>query len=272
MAVTHPDFPMIQRRLRRLDPAYYPASVAIDSEYGPAMAKGVDLALAALERARGLGPIEAPPAPPAPDAPPPRLGGIPPGMHSRFTFLYRTPIPPLMVRTALELFGTLERPGTADNPIILAWADEVANATDSTYDDWAADFYNDDAIPWCGLYMAVVAVRSAQGRPERFPPDKYLAALSWQNWGVSVPKEQAAVGDVMVMRRSGGGHVTLNVGTVQGGDSFYGLGGNQSDRVNIAEFDLDRVVACRRPPYRELPPGARRVILGPSGVLSTNEA
>lgn len=274
MAAIHPDFTPIQLRLRRLNPAWYPADKPIDQEWGPGMSFGIDAALGELEKARGLPPYGPPPGVSAIQvgAPPYRPEGMPAGMDRKFSFLFGTPLPPIMVRVALSLYGTLETPGTADNPIILGWADEVANATASAYDDWAATFYNDDSIPWCGLFIAVCAVRSAQGRPERMPVNKYLAALSWRDWGVNVPKSEAAVGDIMVMSRSGGGHVTINVGTEKGERRFFGLGGNQSDRVNIAPFDIGRVVAVRRPPYRDLPAGARRVILSAGGVSSTNEA
>lgn len=193
-------------------------------------------------------------------------------LPSRFAFLTRDPLPPLMVRTALDMIGTLEMKGPGNNPSIVRWADEVAFSSKSAYNDWAADWYNADSIPWCGLFVAVCAVRSAQGRPERMPPPKYLAALSWASWGVSVPIAEAAVGDIMVMTRSGGGHVTINVGTAKGGKTFFGLGGNQGDAVSIAEFDVSRVTAVRRPAYLALPPGARRVLLSSTGVLSQNEA
>lgn len=269
MAAIHPDFAIVQQRLRRLNPAWYPADKAIDEEYGASMAAGLDGALGELERARNLGPL----SPPGEPAPLPSLVVAPPrGLAPKFAFLAGTPMPPLMVRVALAELGTLETPGTADNPKILGWADEVGRATDRPYDDWAAGFYNDDGIPWCGLFIAVVAVRAAQGRPERMPPDKYLSALAWAEWGVSVPIEHAAVGDVMVMGRQGGGHVTLNVGTAKGESSFFGLGGNQGDKVSIAEFGVARVRAVRRPAYQALPPGARRVILSSTGVLSQQEA
>lgn len=266
MSTKHSDFALLQRRLRRLDPSWYPSSVAIDDEYGPAMAKGIDAALDELERIRGIPALTVAP-------PTATLASSPPsGLHPKFSFLRRTPLPPLMVRIALADLGTLEAPGTADNPKILGWADEVAEAMPTPYNRWAKDFYNDDAIPHCGLGMAAWATRAAQGRPERMPPDKYLSALAWLNWGVPVPIGEAAVGDVMVLGRKGGGHVTLNVGTEKGEKRFFGLGSNQSDAVTIAPFGVERVRGVRRPPYRSLPAGARRVILSAGGVSSVDEA
>jgi uncharacterized protein (TIGR02594 family) len=191
---------------------------------------------------------------------------------AQYSYLRQQPLPPLMVRVALDMFGTIEKVGTEDNPIIVGWADEVAKACGRPYDNWAADFYNKDSIPWCGLFMAVVAVRSAQGRPERFPPSKYLAALAWSNWGKAVPKTDIMVGDVIVLVRPGGGHVTLAVGTSSDNKWVMGLGGNQQDRVNIARFDMQRVYAVRRPEYKVQPEGARRVTLTPTGAVSIDES
>ncbi|WP_448580423.1 TIGR02594 family protein [Thermaurantiacus sp.] len=195
-----------------------------------------------------------------------------PAVPAPYAFLLQEPIAPLMVRIALDLYGTTEVPGAGSNPRILAWADEVASATGRPYDNWAANYYNADSIPWCGLFMAVVAVRAAQGRPERLPPNNYLAALAWSNWGVSCDREDICVGDVVVLTRQGGGHVTLAVGVTADGKEFMGLGGNQQDRVNIARFRTDRIYAVRRPPYRVRPAGARRVVMTASGPVSTNEA
>lgn len=189
----------------------------------------------------------------------------------KFAYLLQEPLAPLMVRIGLDMLGLIEGAGDIDNPVITAFADEVARAHPTTYNRWAGDFYNKDSIPWCGLWMAVVACRAAQGRAERLPPPKYLAALSWSSWGVPVALEEASVGDVMVLVRQGGGHVTMNVGMTPGGKSFFGLGANQNNRVSIAEFGCDRVYAVRRPPYLERPPGARRVFVDSSGTLSTDE-
>jgi uncharacterized protein (TIGR02594 family) len=177
-----------------------------------------------------------------------------------------------MTRVALGMHGVYELAGAADNPMILAWADEVAKATTSAYDDWAADFYNDDAIPWCGLFQAVCAVRSSQGRPERMPPKSYLSALAWASWGKPVKKDikNVRVGDTMVLVRQGGGHVCQAL-AVTNKNTFFGLGGNQGDAVNIREFPFSRVYAIRRPPYIDMPEGARYVVMGSTGVMSGTE-
>ena len=191
-------------------------------------------------------------------------------LPAKYAYLRKEPIPPLMVRIALDMLGTIETPGTADNAIIVGWADEVEKLCKRKYDEWAADFYNKDSIPWCGLFMAVVAARASQNRPERFPPNKYLAALAWSSWGNTVASDDIQVGDVVVLVRQGGGHVMLAVGGPENGKRVMGIGGNQADRVSIAQFDAARIYAVRRPPYQNKPEGARRVVLKSSGKVSTD--
>ena len=193
-------------------------------------------------------------------------------LPAKYAFLRQDPLPPLMVRVALDMLGTLETAGAANNPVILGWADEVAKLCKNNYNEWAADFYNSDKIPWCGLFCAVVAARASQGRPERFPPNKYLAALAWSNWGVTVQSNDIQIGDIVVLVRDGGGHVFIAVGTSPDGKRVMGIGGNQKDKVSIAEFDAARIYAVRRPPYENKPVGARRYEIASTEIASTGEA
>jgi uncharacterized protein (TIGR02594 family) len=190
----------------------------------------------------------------------------------QFQYLFEEPIPPLMVRVALDMYGTVEVAGSGNSTKIVAWADEVAKVCGRTYDNWAADFYNKDSIPWCGLFIGVVCARASQGRPGRFPPNKYLAALAWADWGMSVAPDDIQVGDVVVLTRHGGGHVTIAAGVSEDGKQFAGVGGNQADAVNIRLFDTERIYAVRRPPYNNKPAGARRVLISAAGEVSTNES
>jgi uncharacterized protein (TIGR02594 family) len=172
---------------------------------------------------------------------------------------------PRMLLESVKLYGTLETPGSADNPRILAWADEVAKAFPSPYTNWAADFYNDDSIPWCGLGMAIVAVRAG-----RQPPDKYLSAAAWASWGVTVPKGEAMLGDVLVFLRKGGAHVAEYVG--EDATHYHILGANQSDAFNIVRKPKLPIYAIRRAPYKQQPPNVRKVMLAPKGQLAGKEA
>ncbi|CAM5772726.1 TIGR02594 family protein [Bosea minatitlanensis] len=175
---------------------------------------------------------------------------------------------PRMLVEALKEFGVMEVPGNADNPRILGWQRELQAA--GLGRDYGG-FYDADAIPWCGLFMAVTAHRAnVERRPERNPPKLYLSALAWTAFGKAIPKSAAALGDVLVFKRSGGGHVGLYVG--HDTSAFHVLGGNQSDRVTISRLSKQRLVAVRRPAYLARPVNVRPIVLGSSGSLSVNEA
>jgi len=175
---------------------------------------------------------------------------------------------PRMLLEALKLHGTLETPGPGNNPVILAWADEVGDREATAYAKWAAGWYDKDSTPWCGLFCAVVAARAnVDNRPERRPPVKYLSALEWAKFGGLAT--QAELGDVLVFQRPGGGHVALYVG--EDASAYHVLGGNQGDAVSITRIAKARCVAVRRVPYLSKPSNVRRVVLGPTGPLSANE-
>jgi uncharacterized protein (TIGR02594 family) len=160
-----------------------------------------------------------------------------------------------MIVEALKLFGTMEKPGAANNPTIVAWAQEVGGEV--------ADVYKADSIPWCGLFMAVVAKRAGKE-----PPKHPLWALSWSVFGAR--SSAPALGDVLVFTRSGGGHVGLYVG--EDASAFHVLGGNQSDSVCITRIAKARLYAARRPLYRVEPANVRPIRLEATGALSLNEA
>jgi len=175
-------------------------------------------------------------------------------LPSRYGWLAREPGPRMIVE-ALKLFGTMEKPGRANNPTILAWANEIGGEV--------ADVYGADSIPWCGLFIAVVAKRAGKEVPKH-----PLWALSWSAFGAKSPA--AALGDVLVFVRNGGGHVGLYVG--EDGSAFHVLGGNQSDRVCITRVAKGRLYVARRPLYRVQPANVRPVHLEATGALSLNEA
>jgi uncharacterized protein (TIGR02594 family) len=175
-------------------------------------------------------------------------------LPSRYGWLAREPGPKMIVE-ALKLFGAMESPGSANNPTIIAWAKEVGGEV--------ADVYKADSIPWCGLFMAVVAKRAGKELPKH-----PLWALSWSAFGAKSPA--GALGDVLVFVRNGGGHVGLYVG--EDCSAFHVLGGNQSDRVCITRVAKARLYAARRPLYRVQPANVRPIHLEANGALSLNEA
>lgn len=163
---------------------------------------------------------------------------------------------PRMLAEALRLLGTVERVGPGDAPEILGWARELGGDV--------MKLYRSDAMPWCGLFMAVVAQRAGKAVPA-----SPLWALSWAGFGAAA--DRASLGDVLVFRRpGGGGHVGLYVGEDAGG--FHVLGGNQSDRVGFARLARGRLVAARRPAYRVAPACVRPCHLDAANAdLSRNE-
>lgn len=175
-------------------------------------------------------------------------------LPNKYSYLLAADMP-LTIRKAMELYGTLETAGTANNPVIIAWAKEVGQDV--------ANVYKADSIPWCGLFAAVVAKRA--GKAVVKSP---LWALSWSNFGQEVLNP--GLGDVLVFTRNGGGHVGFYVG--EDATCYHVLGGNQSDSVNIARINKARLYTARRPSYKLAPSTVKAVALHASGAVSTNEA
>lgn len=161
---------------------------------------------------------------------------------------------PKMLVEALKLFGTLEAPGARDNPVIIAWASEIG----------LAKTYSHDSIPWCGLFMGVIAKRAGKD-----VVDSPLWALSWADFGKPAGSSPM-LGDVLTFKRDGGGHVALYIG--EDASAYHCLGGNQSDKVCITRIAKSRLYKARRPLYNVQPSNVRKVVLASTGKLSTNEA
>lgn len=164
---------------------------------------------------------------------------------------------PKMLVESLRHYGTLEKVGKGSNIDITAWAKEVG----------VSGWYTDDDIPWCGLFVGVVAKRA--GYP--FPASKLLAARQWINWGQPVTKGREMLWDVLVFTRPGGGHVGFYVG--ENDKAFLVYGGNQSNAVGFAWIDKTRLLEARRPIYKVgEPSNVRQILLTETGELSQNEA
>lgn len=185
--------------------------------------------------------------------------GEPMTLPKRYAYL-AAPDAPRLIREGIATLGTLEAPGKKNNPQILAWAKEIGVDT----------VYTADSIPWCGLWMAVIAKRSGQS-VVKAP----LWALSWATFGQHVKEAPAhkvpALGDILTFTRNGGGHVGLYVGEDK--TAYHVLGGNQSDAVTITRILKTRFYSARRPVWRvSQPASVRPVTVGASGPISTNEA
>jgi uncharacterized protein (TIGR02594 family) len=179
-------------------------------------------------------------------------------LEQKYQWLLNEP-GPAMIKNALALFDTIEKPGTSNNPVIISWAKEIGgNVT---------NIYKADEIPWCGLFIGVVAKRSAK----QLVKDP-LWALNWGNFGKHV--DVAMLGDVLVfIRKTSEGKTAGHVGLYVGEDQtcYHVLGGNQSDKVCITRIEKKRLYASRRPNYNVQPANVRKIVLTNSGQVSNNE-
>lgn len=162
---------------------------------------------------------------------------------------------PSWLSTARQLIGTKEKPGSSDNPVIVAWAKKIGG--------WEGGYYQHDDTPWCGLFVAHCLTEN-----KITPPKGFLAALSYQNWGDKC--DPAVPGAVLVFGRKGGGHVGFYVS--EDDTAYHVLGGNQSDAVTITRVAKDRLVDARWPTGQSKGWFAAPVHVSDNGDLSRNEA
>lgn len=175
-------------------------------------------------------------------------------LPARYDWLNKIGVLPKMISEALKEFGTQEVAGAGNSPKILAWAKEVGVQNE----------YTADAIPWCGLFMSVIAKRAG-----KIAPSHPLWALNWCAFGT--PGNQPCLGDVLVFVRDGGGHVGLYV--AEDKTAYHVLGGNESDQVMITRILKVRLHCVRRPEVKIAPaPSAKPFIMDGTGLISGNEA
>jgi len=178
------------------------------------------------------------------------------GLPQKYSWLNNEGAPKMLVE-ALKHYGIMEHVGKGSNVDITKWAKEVG----------VSGWYTDDDIPWCGLFVGVVAKRS--GYP--FSASKLLAAREWISWGTQVPKGREMLWDILVFQRPSGGHVGFYVG--ENDNAFLVFGGNQSNAVGFAWIAKERLLDARRPNYKiGEPSNVRKIILSENGELSKNEA
>lgn len=178
-------------------------------------------------------------------------------LTNKYKWLLQVADLPWVIAEGLKEYGVFEWKGAENNPKILAWADEVGG--------WERNYYTKDSIPWCGLYVAVIAKRA-----KKEVVKNYLRAMSWANFGKAINPDQAGLGDVLVFSRNGGGHVGFYI--AEDKTHYHVLGGNQSDQVNIRRIAKSRLYSVNRPNYRNQPKSVEPLWVAANGIVSNNEA
>ena len=163
---------------------------------------------------------------------------------------------PKVVTEGLALIGISEIIGPNHNTVIMGWARALG----------LEKIYTKDELAWCGLFHAWVLTRASKHIPLK--GFDLLRALKYQAFGV--PVNQAMLGDTLIFRREGGGHVGTYI--AESDTTYHVLGGNQGNTVSIIEIEKKRLVAARRPVYQTQPAGVKKFFLSSTGNVSTNEA
>jgi len=152
---------------------------------------------------------------------------------------------------AVREMGQQEIAGDANNPRILTY--QAATGLGAKTDE----------VPWCGSFVAWVMGRAGI----KYDRNNAARAKSWLQWGTAL--KSPVDGCVVILNRGSNlslGHVTFFGGWVDSTHGqFYGLGGNQSNRVSIAKFNTAQVAGYRWPEGEPLAVAAQP--LSKSGVL-----
>lgn len=177
---------------------------------------------------------------------------------------------PKMILEGILLLGIAEIKGAKSNPVILKFAEDLG----------VRNIYKNDDTSWCALAHNAVAMRA--GKQIMGYSDKYdlLRALAFHKNGTEInkddweviEKDKAMLGDTLIFKRSGGGHIGMYIGESK--THFIVMGGNQNNMYSITRIDKDRLAYVRRPRYKIAQPGSvKKYFLENTGVpITTNEA
>lgn len=103
----------------------------------------------------------------------------------------------------------------------------------------------DDETPWCAVFCSAVLKRSGRAYPKKTP----AWARSFDDNGQKLTKPAFGC-TATKSRKGGGGHVFFVVGKTTTG-MLVGLGGNQSDMVNLALFNPREITSYNWPPKED---------------------
>ncbi len=145
---------------------------------------------------------------------------------------------PNWITEARKMIGVHESPASADNPVVV-----------QLFADAGHPEVIHDETPWCAAFVGAMLNRSG------LKGTMSLWALDYQKWGIKL--QDVALGAVATKMRKDergkivGGHVFFVVGWDK--NNVYGLGGNQSDSIEIKSFPRSVVTAYRWPNEVPLP-------------------
>ena len=159
---------------------------------------------------------------------------------------------PIWMDIAREHIGLAEITGPTTNSTIRGWLEKLRA------------WWSDDETPWCGAFVGYCLEVCSYRIPKY-----WMRARDWATWGVELPSP--IPGCVVVFSRQGGGHVGFVVGKDDEGRLLV-LGGNQGNRVSIAAFTRDRVLAYRWPTEQPLIGNAWLPTIASNSKTSNNEA
>ena len=131
---------------------------------------------------------------------------------------------------ARSYIGTPEGPGPENNPVIMEMYASVGH-------DWVEH----DGVAWCAAFVGHCLEKAG------IRSTRKLTARSYLDWGVPVEIADAQPGDIGIIprgRSSWQGHVFF-IDRIEG-PWIWGLGGNQSDAVNIKRYPVSKLLGVRR--------------------------
>jgi len=174
------------------------------------------------------------------------------------------------------LTGTKEVPGPGANPVIVGMTDEIKRKWPdvpgmAAYCDLPA--WNSDETAWCGV-AAGYCVTEAGFMPPFGPTDttRFGWADSFRTSPDYVRLSGYVPGAIVVMKRSGGNHVTFFES--ESGSNINCRGGNQSNSVNVTSFPKSGVTGIMWPKGAPMPAMPRATIqkgsTGPDVVACQN--
>lgn len=169
---------------------------------------------------------------------------------------------PKLVTAALQYLGVAEIPGAKSNPVIMDMAKGLG----------VDDIYTNDDQSWCAVFINHLL--RITGKPINLHPhDRYdlLRALRTADLFTNINKKDWKLGDVIILKRDGGGHVFIAIAQTPNGN-IIGIGGNQGNKVSFSEFSQDRIIAVKRHYSTAAPASAKQYTMDSTGQLSTNEA